>query len=284
MHRYSLLRARLARNHAIVLLTPSSVLTFGSQCKSLRALLVKFGLIDEFLAIDSDVSRSVRNVLHTNKVRVVRIGVSHSLVALSDQHNLAGTERLRWIARESCFKVFYMGILIRQRRFEDLLQALDSLIKDGKTATHLFVGGALDSDSAYATAVRRMVHELHLSDNVHFLGVLSEEELAFMYRNCDAFVWTGDDQSWGLAPLEAMLFGKPIVVSAGNGVSEVLNESVAIVVPPHDPQAIQRAIEALMQDATRREALGVRAQHFVKEYFTFAKTADELARLWQLDI
>jgi hypothetical protein len=38
-----------------------------------------------------------------------------------------------------------------------------------------------------------------------------------------------------------------------------------------------------MQDATWGEALGVRAQHFVKENFTFAKTADQLARLWQLD-
>src|SRR5665811_2089701 len=33
-----LLQAKLARNHSIVLLTPSSVLTFGSHCKSLRAL------------------------------------------------------------------------------------------------------------------------------------------------------------------------------------------------------------------------------------------------------
>jgi len=80
------------------------------------------------------------------------------------------------------------------------------------------------------------VRELHLSDNVHFLGLLTEEELAFMYKNCDAFVWTGDDQSWGLAPLEAMLFGKPIIISAGNGVSEVLDESVAMVVPLRDPK------------------------------------------------
>jgi glycosyltransferase involved in cell wall biosynthesis len=104
-----------------------------------------------------------------------------------------------------------------------------------------------------------------------------------MYRNCNAFVWTGDDQSWGLAPLEAMLFGKPIIISAGNGVSEVLNESVAMVIPPHNPQAIQRALEALMQDATHGEALGMRAQRFVKENFTFANTANELARLWQLN-
>ena len=248
-------------------------------------LLIKFGLVNELLTLDSDMLQFVRDMLRTDKVRTVRIGVSHSLLLLSEQHNLTGTERLRRLMKGSCFKIFYQGILIPQRRIEDMLLALHALIEHGRTSTHLFIGGALVSwfGPAYVASIRGMVHELHLSDHVHFLGELTEEELAFMYRNCNAFVWTGDDQSWGLAPLEAMLFGKPIIISAGNGVSEVLNESVAMVIPPHNPQAIQRSLEAHMQDATHGEALGMRAQRFVKETFTFANTANELARLWQLD-
>lgn len=245
-------------------------------------LLNKFGFVDEFLAISSDILQFVRDQFHTSKVRVVRLGVSNSLLALSKEGNVSGTERLRRIMTENCFKIFYVGILTPPRRLEDLLEALHSLIKDGKTSAHLFVGGALDFAPKYAAAVQKMAHELHLDNNVHFLGVLADEELIFMYRNCDAFVWTGD-QSWGLAPLEAMLFGKPAIVSAGSGVSEVLNDSVAIVVPPHSPQSIRSAIEALMQDRSYAEAIGLRAQRFVRENYTFANTADELTRLWQLN-
>jgi len=248
-------------------------------------LLIKFGLVDELFTIDSDMLQFVRDVLHTDKVHTVRIGVSHSLLSLSEQQNLTGTERIRRLMKAHYFKIFYQGILIPERRVEDLLLALHALIEDGRTTAHVFIGGALVRwfGSTYPDTIRAMAYELHLSDHVHFLGELTEEELAYMYRNCDAFVWTGDDQSWGLAPLEAMLFGKPIIISAGNGVSEVLNERIAMVVPPHNPQAIHRALETLMRDATFGEALGERAQHFVKENFMFANTANELARLWQLD-
>ena len=264
-----------SRRHNVDLLVTRGIVT----------LLIKFGLVDELFTLDVDMQEFVSAVLRTDKVRLVRIGVSHSLLSLNEQRNLTGTERIRRLMKGNCFKIFYQGILIPQRRIEDLLLALHALIEDGKKNTHLFIGGGLVDwfESTYVATIKGMASDLFLSSHVHFLGELTEEELAFMYRNCDAFVWTGDDQSWGLAPLEAMLFGKPIIVSAGNGVSEVLNERVAIVTPSHDPQAIQQALETLIQDAAYREALGKRAQHFVKENFTFANTANELARVWQLD-
>ena len=251
--------------------------------RSVVILLIKLGIVSELLTLDLDMQQFVRTVLRTDRVLVVRIGVSQSLLSLNELHNLIVREQIQRLMKGHCFKIFFQGILIPERNIEDLLAALFALVGDGKISTHLFIGGASSRlASNYVAAIKGMVSELKLDDYVHFLGELAEEELAFMYRNCDAFVWPGDDQSWGLAPLEAMLFRTPTIISAGNGVSEVLNEDVAIVVPKHNPEAIQRAIETLMYDNAYAEALGKRAQDFVKRRFTFNNTANELERIWHL--
>ena len=49
-----------------------------------------------------------------------------------------------------------------------------------------------------------------------------------MYRICDIFVFPNTNQTWGLAPLEAMVFKKPVIVSTGSGVSEVFNHTMKV--------------------------------------------------------
>lgn len=99
---------------------------------------------------------------------------------------------------------------------------------------------------------------LGLARHMHFTGALPPREVARMYAMADLFVMPSISEPFGIAPLEAMLQGKPVILSRQSGVSEVLES--AIKVDGWDTQAWADAMWALMSDAPLREYLGQRAR------------------------
>jgi len=61
--------------------------------------------------------------------------------------------------------------------------------------------------------------------NVEFLGWQSDEIVKEYYRNCQAFIFSGEDD-FGIAPVEAMSFGKPVLAFRKGGVTETVIEGV----------------------------------------------------------
>jgi D-inositol-3-phosphate glycosyltransferase len=78
---------------------------------------------------------------------------------------------------------------------------------------------------------------------------LPERELRDYYAAADAYVFPNERQTWGLAPLEALASGTPVVLSSGAGVHDVLAGRPGVqVVPPRSPEAIAGALRALHAD------------------------------------
>lgn len=59
---------------------------------------------------------------------------------------------------------------------------------------------------------------------IEFLGFVSDAALAGLYANCRAFVYTTADEDFGLTPLEANSFGKPVIAFRSGGVTETMVE------------------------------------------------------------
>ncbi len=129
-------------------------------------------------------------------------------------------------------------------------------------------------------AVKQLTIDLDLREHVIFLDALrSDAEIAFMYNYCDIFVFPCDHQSWGLAPLEAMLFAKPVIVSSGSGVSEVL-EGVASIVPSRNPRILAASILNMIRDEPLTRRFAERGRKLVTDCFTYNSTGRQLEELW----
>jgi alpha-1,6-mannosyltransferase len=75
--------------------------------------------------------------------------------------------------------------------------------------------------------------------------------LAALLASCDALVHPGDQETFGLVVLEAMACGLPVIGVAAGGVSELVDETVGLKVPPLRPDAMAAAIRQLFElDAT----------------------------------
>jgi phosphatidylinositol alpha-mannosyltransferase len=93
---------------------------------------------------------------------------------------------------------------------------------------------------------------------ITYHGSVPLAKLSEMYRACDVFVAPSTGQeSFGLVLLEAMATARPIVCSAIEGYRQVADEQGARLVPPRDPEAIERAIVDLAEDPLLRWRMGV---------------------------
>ena len=61
--------------------------------------------------------------------------------------------------------------------------------------------------------------------NIKFLGFQSEEKLCQYYQNCYAFIFSGEDD-FGITPVEAMSFGRPVLAFRKGGLTETMIEGV----------------------------------------------------------
>ena len=77
-----------------------------------------------------------------------------------------------------------------------------------------------NTKSAYAAGLRRRVEELGL-ENVEFAGNVDLATKALMYHNCKAFLFPSLCEGFGLPPVEAMCFGKPVFLSTLSSLPEV---------------------------------------------------------------
>jgi glycosyltransferase involved in cell wall biosynthesis len=141
------------------------------------------------------------------------------------------------------------------RRFEDLITAVRTL-NDWGCDCRLTLAGDESLDLGYASSLHQLVETLELQSVVLFRGTLDEKELLELYQNADVFVWPNHNQSWGLAVVEAMACGTPVVVSRTAGVSEILTNRVnALIVDPLDPLAIAGALRELAADNDLRSTM-----------------------------
>ena len=86
---------------------------------------------------------------------------------------------------------------------------------------------------------------------VVFTGPLPDDQMPAAYRLADALVFPSVPEGFGLAVLEAMACGTPVVASRVPPFTEYLGDADALLVDPHDPAAIAAAMEGAVEPATR---------------------------------
>ncbi len=113
--------------------------------------------------------------------------------------------------------------------------------------------------------LEKMVSDLGLGSKVEMRGYVSDEEKDALIDSCKLFVMPSIFESFGLAALEVMSHGKPLVFSNVNGLPETVGEG-GIGVEPKDPKAIADAVNALLDDDGLRKEKGIAARKQAETY------------------
>jgi glycosyltransferase involved in cell wall biosynthesis len=100
-----------------------------------------------------------------------------------------------------------------------------------------------------------LVRSLGIDKHVHFAGF---QESVYPYLAAlTVYVQPALMEGFGIAVLEAMATGKPVVATMAGGLPEIVdNEKTGLLVPPGDPEALATAVLVLLQDPARAAAMG----------------------------
>jgi N-acetyl-alpha-D-glucosaminyl L-malate synthase BshA len=135
------------------------------------------------------------------------------------------------------------------KRVGDTVRALAE-VRRRRSAVLVLVGDGPERGSVEALAT-----SLGVRAAVAFAG--ERRSLGDLFAHADLFLLPSEQESFGLAALESLASGVPVVASEVGGVPEVVTHGeTGWLVPPRDPGAMAAAALALLADSTRRAAMG----------------------------
>lgn len=131
--------------------------------------------------------------------------------------------------------------------------------------------------------VLQAIARFDVADAVTFESKVDSLRLAELYATAEVAVVPSLYEGFSLPAAEAMSAGVPVVATTGGALPEVVGAEgkSGILVPPKDVGALATAIRELLLDPARRDEMGLAGRQRVLEMFTWKRSADATATIYQ---
>jgi glycosyltransferase involved in cell wall biosynthesis len=138
-----------------------------------------------------------------------------------------------------------------EKRQEDLVRALARLLPEFPSALLVLAGSGRGLER-----IRGIARDLGIGENVRFLG--EREDIPAILSISDIYAFPSDIEPFGMAPVEAMAAGLPVVACRTGGLIEIMEDGkYGILVPVQNPDALASALAGLARDGALRASLSV---------------------------
>jgi glycosyltransferase involved in cell wall biosynthesis len=172
------------------------------------------------------------------------------------------------------FVVCTVGRLNRVKNQRMFLEAAKKMIKIFPCAKFILAG-----DGPERINLENYVRETGISAGVVFLG--PRRDIPVVLRASDCFALTSDYESFGLAVVEAMAAGVPVVATNAGGVGEIVrNGETGILIEKNDVDALTTALLKIKNEKGFAETVVCRAKDFVTKQYGVEKMVRRYEELY----
>lgn len=175
--------------------------------------------------------------------------------------------------------ILFSGRLVARKRLDILLHALPDILAKYPECHLLVAGTGTDQRDSVETELKSLSISLGLDDHVTFLG--SVENMLEYWQASDLFAFPSEREGMPNVILEAMAMGMPIVASQTGGVTDLLDNSTAWLVPPGDPQAFSAAIDEALANPSLSAQKGAKARSIAEESYSLQSVAKQYEELYK---
>lgn len=157
--------------------------------------------------------------------------------------------------------LLYAGRLSREKNLPLLLEAFRQAA--GATARAILV---LVGDGPLREELARKAAAWGLTGKIRFAGAVPPDRIAAYYQAADIYVFPSVTETQGLAVIEAMAAGLPVVAVGSEVLEEIVRDGREGLVTAAAPAALARACERLLRDPELRARMGREAQATARMY------------------
>jgi len=231
--------------------------------------------LSKAIGVSEFVGGELRTVFPKSKVAVIQNGLD--LDSLRDRAELSNAFRSFHQIGADVPLVGTLGELREAKGQRDFILAAAEVVKRIPDCQFIVTGLDHTLDKTFRRELRRLAATLGIGDRVLWLDWL--DDTAPFYSAIDVFVSPSHSESFGLAILEGMIRGTPVVATATEGARELLGEEYGLV-PVQDPVALAKAICGLLESHNDALLRGEGLRRRAAEKFSLARMLDETEKLY----
>ncbi len=212
------------------------------------------------------VSEAVRTHLREDfKIDESRIALIRNGIVTDIDSSIAGEDIAAYRARLGVLPqdilIGSMGRLSHVKGHDTLIDAFALLLPHYPRARLIIAG-----EGGYRSVLEKKIGALSLESKVTLLGAIEEPDVFF--KSLDLFAMPSRTEGLGLAILEAMAHGIPVVATARGGIVEfVRDRDTGLLVEPDRPQELCDALRATLDDASLCATIAENAARMVRSAF-----------------
>ena len=268
---YGLVAAMAGFHPLIVSVWGSDVYEFPRQ-SAVKRLMVEYilGKADRVLSTSRAMAAETAKY-HKGPIGITPFGVDTGLFVprgiRRDGHDEVVFGTVKTLSHK-----YGQDILLRAfARMRKMLE--DSLPLDRRPATVLEIAG----DGPDYDSLLFLAYDLGIAPYVVLRKAIAHDEVPGFYSRTDVAVFLSRAESFGVSAVEAMSCGVPVVASAADGFSEVLEDGGGIIVPIEDVEAAADAMMKLATDPGLRRKIGAAGREKVCSCYDWKKNVAVMA-------
>lgn len=182
--------------------------------------------------------------------------------------------------KKDCVLILYLGRIHYVKGLDFLIEGFLE-IPEGSKDFKLIIAGP---DDGQGEVLRKMISEAKKQEKVQFMGFLSEQEKMEALTDCDIFVHTARYMGGvGIVPLEAILCGKPVIVTKACG-ELIQDEGWGYVLDFGDKESLKKALKEVIENPKKGIEMAIKGRKAIIENLTWGKVAEKIADVYRNSI
>jgi len=211
----------------------------GMNQEKIKPYLIKLGK-DTYQHMDRVITVSD----HLQKNIKKHFGVNSTVIG-----NMIDTKTFHYEGykkKDTQFRFISIGTLTDLKRTGMLIEAFAKAFGEEDKVQLFIYGNGPEKNRLLSKLTQKK-----LTDRVHLMGLQERKIIASKMKECDAFVSASENETCGLAFLEAMATGLPVVANTYGGPEEFIDDAKGIIVPGGSMEALSEAMKTMKNNIQR---------------------------------
>ena len=233
--------------------------------------------VSKTIAVSDGVAVELKKIFSKEKITVIHNGIDVDSRTIDNRYELRNEFRAFHGIPPDVPLIGTLGELKELKGQREFVLAAAEIVKNDPECRFVVVGRDNSIDKRFRRDLKRLVGVLGIEGNFLWLDWLNDTRP--FYSAIDVFVSPSRSESFGLAMLEAMASGTPLVATETEGAMQLLGINGDLV-PLEDPIALSRAVSSLIRDVNLRHQLAEFGLERARSMFDVNRMVAETEQLY----